>query len=58
MKISKIIALATCLCLSASVLSGCGDKEDEKGKADPEKYYTSQPADTGYEVSNEKFVGG
>lgn len=58
MKISKIIALLTGLCLSASAFSGCSDKDDEKGKADPAKYYNSQPVDTGYEWSNVKIVGG
>ncbi len=57
MKISKIIALITGLCLSASAFVGCADK-DEKGKADPENYYNSQPVDTGYEWSNVKIVGG
>ncbi len=57
MKIFKIIALLTGLCLSASALGGCADK-NEKGKADPAKYYNSQPTDTGYEWSNVKIVGG
>lgn len=58
MKASKIIALVTSLCLSVSILSGCGKDSDDKGKADPEKYYNSQPVDTGYEWSNVKIVGG
>ena len=57
MKISKIIALLTGVCLSASALGGCADN-DKKGKADPAKYYNSQPTDTGYEWGNVKIVGG
>ncbi len=58
MKISKIIALLTGLCLTTAMLEGCSDKNNKKGKADPAKFYNSQPVDTGYEWSNVKIVGG
>lgn len=59
MKNGKLLALSTSLVIALSfIATGCDNKKESDGEADPSNYYNEEAKETGYDWGNVEIVGG